>query len=639
MILRAQDATDYKVGYGELGGDGSLGFGDLFVSVQDKHYTRALGAHPPSDLVFDLPPQMQSFYAYAALNDSSDTSAVADFFVYADDELVAVAHEVRPWEKPRLLEAELYGARRLRLSISTENWPGCHGVWLDAMTDRMPKDTFVGVMGQIRLSVPDTLPSCDVCFVLVITAGYEAMAETMLGSLWEAGGCRGASVLIISEENNTECQRLAAKFNAHVAYVGCIAGKSFLVKSAVYSVARLIKAQTYIVLDADMIITDSLMPVVAAVSSAPPGNILVCREQSEERNQSILAGIDHGGHPYYGHHGDVAKFGVSNELAAHCPVFNGGVIAATRQAFLGLENAMRDTMPFAAYWERELPDVKWREQGIFNIALARTRRWTELSPVFNCQLAMSTNKVEFLEENRPYATVNGVPAKIIHFNGMPGREHYRHVRSTYRDGLTKPFGQAHIPGHQDILATAARLFRHCYRPTASLAYNAQDAFWEQGEMWAKLWSVVQALHKPRVLELWTFAMSTTVLLMRTAELQQGSFVCLSKSEPPAWLPRIMGDRLKVGDVELLAEELVSQKETYDVICMDTSNNARYTFNAFALAQKLLTPEGRLLLIDVKHPVNDVLTFIEKLRSMGFHDKLLYTSDTAGLYELTLNAAS
>jgi len=270
----------------------------------------------------------------------------------------------------------VYGAKQLHLVSSTPHWPGCHTLWIDPVVTRNEIDCVRGVLGEVEVTLGTSIEYCDTCIAVIVTDGYEAMAEAMLGSLWENGGCREASILILTDAGNTSCQHLATKFNAIVKYINRTPRDTYIIKSIAYSVARIIRANNYLVLDVDMIVTNSLNPLISSIGVMPSGHMMICREQENKLNNNILMGFE--SHPYFAKNTDLSKLKVDHNTAVHCPIFNGGVMVGSREAFLGLENAMRDLMPFSSYWERQEVHtnhnvkVKWREQGVMNAALART---------------------------------------------------------------------------------------------------------------------------------------------------------------------------------------------------------------------------------------------------------------------------
>lgn len=639
MRLSSHNVESSSVGYGEVGFGGKIGFADLYVSVANRYYPNAIGAHAPSKLTFALPHGMQGFSSYVALNDTSEPTAVADFLVYADNELIAATHTVRPGEAPRLIEGELYGAKKIHLVVNTAHWPGCHTAWIDPVVIRQEMPSITGVLGEINVPIDSSIEYCDTCIAIIVTDGYEAMAEAMLGSLWENGGCRDASVLIITDSDNTACQHLASKFNAIVKYIHRIPRDTYIIKSIAYSVARMIRANNYIVLDVDMIVTNSLNPLLSSIGVVPSSHILICKEQEEQSQSTLSFGVDTYAHPYFGKPGDLANLKVTQQMSQHCPVFNGGVMAGTREAFLGLESAMRDLMPFSGYWEKQEVynqdsiKVRWREQGVMNASLARTGKWSELSGIYNCQLAVSNHPFEIIQ-GAPSAMIDNQQATIIHFNGIVGRTHYNNITHNYRDGVKKPFGTPGQSGTSEATVLGAKLFRACYRPTASKAFHSIDSFWDYQGLWYILWDIVSEFKNPRVLDINTLSMCTSAIAMRATESCMGNVEIVTKNSPPDWFTYLAGARLKIGDVELLVNQNQDDSKRYDVVCVDTSSNTRMLMNILNISKNILEPNGSLLLLDIQHPVNEVSVILDKMRREGWIDKLVFSHPNIALYRLT-----
>lgn len=641
MRLSSHNVESFNVGYGEVGLGGKIGFADLYTSVANRYYPNSIGAHAPSKVTFALPQGMQSFSAYVALNDTAEHNACADFLVYADNELIAAAHSVRAGEAPRLLEGELYGAKRIHLVNNTQHWPGCHTAWLDPIVTRQEKSHITGVLGEIGVPIEPSIEYCDTCIAIIVTDGYEIMAEAMLASLWDNGGCRDTTVLIITDNGNTSCQHLASKFNAIVKYINRIPKDTYIIKSIAYSVARMVRANNYIILDVDMIVTNSLNPLLSTIGVVPSSHILICKEQEGQSQSTLTTGIDTNAHPYFGKPGDLANLKVTPEMSQHCPLFNGGVMAGTREAFFGLESAMRDLMPFSGYWERQDSHnqnnikVKWREQGVMNAALARTGKWSELSGIYNCQLAVSNHHFE-INLGAPYAVIDNQPAAIIHFNGIAGRAHYNNITHNYRDGGKKPFGNPSQGGTSEATVLAAKLFRACYRPTASKAFHSIDSFWDYQGLWSLMWDIIAEYKNPRVLDIGTISMCTSAITMRATEACMGNTEIVTKIQPPDWFVNIANNRIKIGDVELLVSQAQDEMKKYDVVCVDTSTNPRMLINLLNISKNIIATSGSLLLLDIQHPVNDVSVALDKMRKDGWVDKLVFSNPNIALYKLTKN---
>jgi len=76
----------------------------------------------------------------------------------------------------------------------------------------------------------------------------------------------------------------------------------------------------------------------------------------------------------------------------------------------------------ASAWVDERRDVWWRNQFVFNLALAHSNCGLELDPVFNVQLNSQDVWLE-RENGRARALWQERPVRVLHFNGR-GRNRY-----------------------------------------------------------------------------------------------------------------------------------------------------------------------------------------------------------------------
>ena len=88
---------------------------------------------------------------------------------------------------------------------------------------------------------------------------------------------------------------------------------------------------------------------------------------------------------YGGSDADLHRLGVTAQEAAFPLVVNDGIFAGSREALLALDGAIR-AMPLATRWVDERHNIWWRNQFIFNLALARLRCGIELDSSYNVQL-------------------------------------------------------------------------------------------------------------------------------------------------------------------------------------------------------------------------------------------------------------
>src|SRR4051812_7312153 len=110
MHLDQIPPSSARVGYGELGRGGRLGYEDKAVALQGRGYEHALSTHPPARLRFDLGGRFRRFRSRVAINDDVPAGrSHADFAVLADGRRVAGASFVLAGQPPRELAADVTG--------------------------------------------------------------------------------------------------------------------------------------------------------------------------------------------------------------------------------------------------------------------------------------------------------------------------------------------------------------------------------------------------------------------------------------------------------------------------------------------------------------------------------------------------
>lgn len=633
MFLRALDALSHQVTFGELGADGNLGYGNLLVSVCGRHYPGAISAHPPSRLTFKIPDHSGSFRAYVALNDSSEPRACADFSVKVDGELVGCAPRVRPGEPPRLIEADVRGGSTLELSADAQPWGGCHGLWIDPSFGPMT-DFVRTALPSVRLVRPHQPLRTDKCIVSIVTPDYADMADNFFGSLWKNGGCSDASVVLLCPEVTKEVQLLADRVNASVLALDLSDTSTYAMKCAAYSVAQVVRANSYLIADVDMLVLQPLSEVFGALKASLPDAVLICREQSGDPQQTAWSALFGGGHPYFGSESDARDLCTDRAQAEKMFAVNGGLMAATRRGLLSLENLMMDMLPRSAAWEMANPEVKWREQGLLNIALSRLGSAVELSGAYNIQMAVSDNAVDSPVMSSPTAAAGEGAARVVHFNGARGRAMYDSVRLKFRGIPNIKFGGESHPEQREADVLASRAFRAGYRVSACASFPTPDSYWENEPIWSAIWREVASRSKPLVLELDCFAGAAGALVARAAPARRGASVHLSQSERPSWLNFASGSTIS-GDVEANLAKMVKDGSSFDVVILDTSENQRRIYTMLNLVRACIKPGGVVLLHDVSHPVNDISAILDKARELGYSDSPAALHKHGGLYALKL----
>ena len=291
------------------------------------------------------------------------------------------------------------------------------------------KDALVDCLGRTRLVSPTTPLKAQRCIATVVSPGYEALLDGLLISLTARGGCTDTTIVVVSVDGNEECTRIIARHGAVEVACTSLVPRNPTVKSVLYSIARIVEAQEYLCLDADMLVLDSLAPVFAALRREPEGSILVCRDQGLTARTlgEELCGF-YGGRP-----ADIEfLLGTPGVEGAYPLIVNDGLFAGGRKALLDLDALLRKMLPNSIAWVDGYLGHGCRNQFLFNLALAHLGRGVELDQSFNFQLHV--RDVETVETGRVLG--EGKPVHVLHFCG-PGRSKYETWKTRLLQGATR----------------------------------------------------------------------------------------------------------------------------------------------------------------------------------------------------------
>ena len=431
VYLDSLSPLEAQVGYGEPGVRGRLGYEDKTVSVQGKSYEHALSTHPPARLIFHLGGRFSSFGCRVALNDNASSARThANFIVRADGRQVAVEAYVRPGELPRLLAADLSGAQTLELLVRTSRWENCHAVWLEPIVSEDAghpyRSSMLDCLNRVEIKIPVTLPRAERCIATVVSPGFDHLLDDMLGSLVALGGCRDALIVVFTVDADDACRRVVEKYGATAIECTRRAKVNPTVKAVLYTAPRVIDSDQFLCLDADMLVLGDLRPIFAAIDACPEGSILVCREGNIRDASTLEHAITS---IYRGRSSDFKRIlgSLSGEVS-YPLVVNDGLFAGGRTALLELDGLVR-SWPQAVGWVDERRDVWWRNQFVFNLALARLNCGIELDPIYN--LHLQAQDVEMRQTNGCVEAIwHGRQARVLHFCGW-GRNKYPEWRGIF----------------------------------------------------------------------------------------------------------------------------------------------------------------------------------------------------------------
>lgn len=643
IYLDTLPLLDASVGYGQLGMGGSLGYEGKTVVVRSQSYCHALSAHPPARLRFRLDGRFRSLRCQVALNDDVSTSTShADFFVLADGREVAVAAAVRAGESSRALHVAISDAQTLELITRTTHWEYCHAVWLDPQVDEIlpeqPYEALSDCLNRAMVVPLPVLPAAERCIVTVVSPRFAGLLDDMLGSLYANGGCQDTMLVVFGLDADQACAQVAAKYHAHFVRCRSLSLINATSKALLYSAALVINAQQFLCLDADMLVLGDIRPVFTAIDACPPGSILVCREG----NGHGLHNLEHAFQTvYWGSRTDWQQvFDASPEEAAYPLVVNDGLFAGSRAAFLALDGIIR-AMPGAAAWIDQHRHNWWRNQFVFNLALARLRCGVEIDPAYNVQLHMQ--EVEITDQHgRMRAAWHGRPVRVLHFCGA-GRHKYPEWRNRFaRVADPLPGGGGGDSYAVFLDALRAWVGRHGLRALAWSFYGTTDATSalvrdpSTMPLLALLHYLIRANGCVRVLETGTArGVSAACLASAVVHRSGGQVVTFDPYAhaertdfwaglPESW--RACIEERAVGSLEGMATALEAG-EHYDAALLDSIHTQKHVWAEFQLATRLVCPGGLILIHDARYAHGTVEQALRQIEAAGYGVTRLWTAES------------
>jgi predicted O-methyltransferase YrrM len=306
----------------------------------------------------------------------------------------------------------------------------------------------------------------------------------------------------------------------------------------------------------------------------------------------------------------MAMLGLTESDLRYPLVVNDGVFAATRYAMLALDSVLR-AMPNAARWLDDAPSVGWRNQFLFNLALARLDAGVEIDGKWNVQLHACDVDWEAATP-RLRASWMGGRAHVVHFSGT-GKGRYPEMLGRYA-GVARPVtGPAHGDGYSLFLAALRSwaggrgidvLAWSFYGSADGRSAIVRDT--STFPLFAALHYLIRSNGCGRVIECGTArGVSAACLASAVWHRQQGRVVTLDlqvwTEREDLWsgLPREMQSCIEARTTESVEglRAALDAGERYDAALLDTVHSAEQVFAEFELARQLVCPGGLILIHD------------------------------------------
>ena len=423
VFLDDLQVSSNRVGYGRLGLGGRLGYEEKPVVHRNELIPHAVSAHPPSFVEYVLGQAYSRFSVVAAINEDIplDKQAEATFIVKGDGQELARA--VVNNQNHGEISVDVSSVSTLRLEVEPVKFAYCHAVWVNPWLEPKSLTEQPDCLGRTTIDTDRSAAAlslkADRALVTICSAGFDGWLQDMLTSLYAVGGCTAYPLIVFMVDADQACLDVACKFpNVHLIYGRSLTPRNPGLKSAMYSVGRLVPGVgAFLCLDADMIVYSSLAKIFDVLDVGPRYAVAACRDIG---NRPTLGGALE--KAYKSSKDEFSRtFGVSTDILHFPFVLNDGLFASSGEALRVIDTTIRN-WPEANAWTYAHPKCTWRNQFVFNLALAVNHEIIPLDPAFNVQL----HKMAVTwGDSTPYW--QGQPARVLHFTG-PAKQQLKSYR-------------------------------------------------------------------------------------------------------------------------------------------------------------------------------------------------------------------
>ena len=527
------------------------------------------------------------------------------------------------------------------LMVRTTQWQFCHAVWLDPRLNSSESSSsarpVVDALGRAEVVGPAVRQHSRRCFATVVSPGFETYLDDMLGSLYANGNCQEALVVVFVLDGDEACRRVVAKYETQIVQCRSRARINPASKALLYSTALVVDADQFVCLDADMLVIGDLNPVFAALEACSEASIFACREGNATGNQRLGDAFRD---TYFAEPREARAVGMTPEEENYSLVVNDGLFAASRQAMLNLDATVR-AMAGATRWVDARRDVSWRNQFIFNLALARLQCGTELDGAYNLQLNSQDPQLK-KEGAQLTAEWRGRAARVLHFSGS-GKQKYAEWKGQYARVPDPLLGAGGEDGYADFLkALRSWVGVHGTAVLRWSFYGLSDANGATVRdtavfpLFATLHYLVRSNGCVQVLETGTArGVSAACLASAVAHREGARVVTLDpnsyEERDTLWagLPPHMRQCLESRQIDGLAGMAaeISAGAQYDAILLDSMHEADHVWNEFQSATRLVRPNGLILIHDPLYVHGTVGAALERIEADGFGVVRLWAADS------------
>ena len=392
-------------GYQNIGYSGVTGYDNEWINVKDQYYTRSFSAHPPSELVFDLNGEWESLIMEVGINSTCLDDRFSEFFVYADDLLVAHIPQLIKGDGKRNIACNLRGAKILTLK-TTGN---AHSIWIDPKLSKEKINKFQGCFSHLWANTTPKNTSKPISIMTTITPNFLKLFKSMLDSLSEVSNLNDLQFIALSFDSTPEVEKFCLDNNVIEIKCEDKKNKTAIGKKLIsHSIPHVCDSEYFLFLDCDMLFKEDVVGQLLEALKVLDDSVFITTKELGMTPYIRL--YESASWIYDSNLEELIDLGLTEDECKSKIVINTGVYGGSRQAFYAIEDILLRMFPKAEIWESHKFN-SIREQILTNIATIRLKNTAFIKNSYNYQLHSHLDKIKSIDD------VNKLPAKILHFNG------------------------------------------------------------------------------------------------------------------------------------------------------------------------------------------------------------------------------
>ena len=382
MYLDQLIPKESLISYGYLGVKGDMGY-QIIPSVNGQNYNHCISSHASSIVKYELKGRYNSFHSYIALNDSSSDNALVEFQVICDGKLKYISSKVKKFDKLRSVNVDITGTNILELRCFNFGDSVSHSLWIDAVCNEENLAHHIGPFNNTYIDLDLEKKKSKYASIVFASENMAKYLYAFLKTFQKNSNLKDCINYIVIPEESFIIRKIAKHFNAVV--LKSNKTNNYIVKSpvdlkdSVYTIAKHIDAEYFIISDIDILVNKDLTEAFI------DGKIGICRDSNTDES-TFGELISSGWSAYRGVEEALGLLKISEFEYNHKDILNCGFITGSKRELMILEDELRNLLPNSQFYLCFNNGAGVREQALINLALIRANVYQILDYSFNQQL-------------------------------------------------------------------------------------------------------------------------------------------------------------------------------------------------------------------------------------------------------------